>query len=119
MSALGSLEERVWQKGGIIENADPDVWRTDDCNALMYRDHYAKDSEYGWEIDHITPQSKDGSDDISNLRPLHWLNNKSRKAGPLTCPVKWEDKNNVATCPKCGNHWTATGNTCPECGTII
>ncbi|KUG25132.1 hypothetical protein ASZ90_005048 [hydrocarbon metagenome] len=33
---------------------------------------------YGWEIDHIIPLSLGGTDDIANLQPLHWENNRKK-----------------------------------------
>ena len=39
-----------------------------------------EEGEYGWKIEHIKPVSKGGTDDINNLKPLHWKNNgKKRK----------------------------------------
>ena len=50
--------------------------------------HYGnRQSEYGWEIDHIKPESKGGEDIVSNARPLQWENNASRQNGRLTCVV--------------------------------
>jgi len=32
----------------------------------------------GWEVDHIRPVSHDGGDDLANLQPLQWKNNRCK-----------------------------------------
>lgn len=54
----------------------------------MLRNKYgATDSEYGWEIDHVVPRSKGGTDLLGNLQPLQWENNRSKgdAIGAWTC----------------------------------
>lgn len=78
--------EQVWQKASIVQGVNPAEWRKDQCTAWIQRAKYgSRDSAYGWEIDHIQPGA---SDDLANLRPLHWKNNAVRQEGRLTCPVK-------------------------------
>lgn len=85
--------EQVWSKGKIIPGNDPRFWRQDQCGAWIGRKFYGnRNSQYGWEIDHITP----GDDDnISNLRPLQWSNNAERQDGRLSCPVTSNGINNT------------------------
>lgn len=86
-----NLIQKVWEKGIIILGIDPSVQRKDICGAKINRNLYGDRSvqnNNGWEIDHIVPGSKGGTDDLFNLRPLQWYNNDSRKDGPLTCPIK-------------------------------
>ena len=80
--------QKVWEKATIVSGQDPRVWRQDQCKAWIGRNFYGdRNSEYGWEIDHITPTSIGGTDNLSNLRPLQWENNASRQAKRLSCKI--------------------------------
>ncbi len=88
--------QAVWEKGTKVPGYDPNVRRKDQCTAWIKRDSYGdRGSEYGWEIDHITPVSRGGTDALSNLRPLQWENNASRQDNRLVCKVKANGDKNI------------------------
>lgn len=94
--------ERIWQKASrrpadVLFGASAPMNRPSDplaalvlghnpANEIRYdfagraikRSEYGKLTEYGWEIDHEVRVRDGGSDDLSNLRPTHWMTNRQR-----------------------------------------
>jgi hypothetical protein len=73
-----SYIDQVWNKGIIVKGYDEALFRKDCCGAWIVKNEYGKQSPFGWEIDHVYPQVKGGDDNIINLRPMHWENNRSK-----------------------------------------
>ena len=81
--------EEVWNKGICDSRFDSKSVRKDACGAWIIRNRFNdRNSPFGWEIDHIYPESRlkelgvpeDLRNDIINLRPLNWKNNVSKGA---------------------------------------
>ena len=80
-----ATKNAVWQRlphiGGVLSTMEE--IRVDVCGAsICWKNYGDTNSPYGWEVDHIIPKSKGGSDDLSNLRALHWQNNRQKGDGP-------------------------------------
>ena len=69
----------VWNKGKVIPDYSPDIWRWDICGKVMNLPEFGnRDSKHGWEIDHINPVSNGGTDIADNLQPLYWKDNADK-----------------------------------------
>ena len=67
---------QIWEKARPPPpNWDKSEWRLDAFHALIKWSKFGSQEEYGWEVGRIVPPHRGGGGDMSNLRPMHWLNN--------------------------------------------
>lgn len=92
-----TLIEQIWEKAYTIDGYDSSRWRQDFAGAWIQREKYGMQSVFGWEIDHVIPCSHGGSDELSNLNPIHWENNRKKGANypNFETIVSSEDNKNV------------------------
>lgn len=96
MTYSDEMKKKIFQKGAVIIDEDSDKIRKDECGAIIHFDEYGnRNSDYGWEIDHICPKSENGKNDLKNLRPLQWKNNLDKDNGRLKCNVVSVKKINI------------------------
>ncbi len=69
----------VWQKGQTVIGYDSSEYRLDSHGSWMRYSEYGQMTTYGWEIDHINPS---GPDELWNLQPLFWRNNRRKSDNP-------------------------------------
>ena len=70
----------AWNKTRPVAGYDTSIWRVDDYGQIIKWSDYGLQTKYGWEIDHILPQSQFPAkvDQPSNLRALHWQSNRAK-----------------------------------------
>ena len=70
--------QHVWQKARRVKGKNPNLHRLDSQGNLIYKPAYNRDSPMGWQVDHIWPRSKGGSDARRNLQALQTGANKRK-----------------------------------------
>ena len=78
MAFSKDVKDNVWSKAKPIRGKDPAKYRQDPYGNTLRYDSYGKDSEMGWEIDHIKPSALGGSDAIRNLQALKTSVNREK-----------------------------------------
>ena len=76
--ATKEQKDKAWNNAKRIRGKDPGKYRQDPYGNPMYRDSYGLDSEMGWEVDHINPKSRGGSDSTRNQQALNTKVNRSK-----------------------------------------
>lgn len=100
--------QEAWNRANVVEGYDKTRYRKDACGAwIMWNKYGDTDSLYGWQVDHIVPQSllreKGFSDSMIdndlNLRALQHENNASKSDDypSYTAVVTSEGAENIRT----------------------
>ena len=79
----------MWLKAKIVPGYNSALYRKDCCGRFIKKSDYGNIySKYGWEVDHIRPVARGGSDHIDNLQALQWELNRSKgDTYPWACPL--------------------------------
>lgn len=67
---MKSEKDKLWDKAKKIPGKNPNLYRKDPYDIEIYKPAYGKNSPKGWDIDHIKPKSKGGSESIRNKQAL-------------------------------------------------
>ena len=66
-----NVKIRCGKKQEKSKGNNPDKYRTDVYGNTMYYGSYGKTTSMGWQIDHMKPKSKGGSNKLKNLQALN------------------------------------------------
>lgn len=72
------IRNRVWENASPVKGKNPNLYRKDSEGNEIFYQSYGKTSAKGWELDHVNPASKGGSDSVENLQALHWKANRKK-----------------------------------------
>ena len=69
---------KVWANAKPMRGKNPDTVRQDPYGNEIHRSDYGETSKYGWEIDHIIPEARGGSNSPRNLQALQTRVNRKK-----------------------------------------
>lgn len=78
MAFSKSNKDKVWSKAKPVRSKNQAKYGQAPYGNELHYDSYGKDSEKGWEIDHLKPSAKGGSDAIWNLQALKTSVNREK-----------------------------------------
>ena len=70
--------DKVWEKAKPFRGEDPNKYRQDPYGNKISRKSFGKNTIMGWEIDHIKPSARGGSDNLRNLQALKTSVNREK-----------------------------------------
>ena len=71
---------KLWEKCPEVRGKDSDLYRKGANGDVIYKNSYGKNSQMGFQVDHIKPKSRGGSDCIVNLQLVNSHYNMSKGA---------------------------------------
>jgi 5-methylcytosine-specific restriction endonuclease McrA len=76
--STNSRAQHVWKKARSVSGKNPNLYRRDSQGNVIYKPAYGRSSPMGWQVDHIWPRSKGGSEARRNLQALQTGANKRK-----------------------------------------
>lgn len=70
--------EKAWNNAKRIKGEEPNKYRQDPYGNKIRKDSYGKNSSMGWEVDHIKPKARGGSDTTRNQQALKTSVNREK-----------------------------------------
>ena len=68
----------AWGKASRIRGKNPNLYRRDSAGNQIYKPAYGKQGRQSWEVDHIKPKAKGGSNSPRNLQALQTRANRRK-----------------------------------------
>lgn len=73
-----TCKQKVWDSAKPVRGKDPKKYRQDPYGTQMCWNSYGTNGAQSWQVDHIKPASRGGSDNIRNLQALNSHVNMSK-----------------------------------------
>ncbi len=79
LSRLPWFEQKkiaAWTRCRPIQDQPLEYARVDDYGYVIRWADHGKQTDYGWEVDHVIALALGGADALHNVRALHWRRNR-------------------------------------------